>query len=136
MDEELISTDTQSIEPQDDILDPPMIDDSDSENETQEEEEEEVKTTPFTTIYDRFLSKITDDMYVELTPEDTIRDLQSLLLEAIPGFEFPRCLITDYTISTEIKKRSEITDNDFVIGVIWHELDDLLDNEDSSTDAD
>ena len=133
MDEELISTDTQSTELQDDILDPSIIDESDSEDETQEEE---VKTTPFTTIYDRFLSKITDDMYVELTPEDTIRDLQSLLLEAIPGFEFPRCLITDYTISTEIKKRSEITDNDFVIGVIWHELDDLLDNENLSTDDD
>jgi len=68
-------------------------------------------------------------MYVELTPEDTIRDLQSLLLEAIPGFEFPRCLVTDYTISTEIKKRSEVTDDDFIIGVIWHELDDLLNDE-------
>ena len=61
-------------------------------------------------------------MYVELTPEDTIRDLQSLLLEAIPNFEFPRFVITDYVISSEIKKRSEITENDFVIGVIWHDL--------------
>lgn len=68
-------------------------------------------------------------MYVELTPEDTIRDLQSLLLEAIPNFEFPRCMITNYTISTEIKKRSELTDNDFVIGVIWHELDEIMLNE-------
>lgn len=67
-------------------------------------------------------------MYVELTPEDTVRDLQSLLLEAIPGFEFPRCLISDYVISTEIKKRSELTDNDFIIGVIWHDLtEDSLD---------
>lgn len=93
------------------------------ESEPSEEESElEIKTTPFTTVYDRFLSKITDDMYVELTPEDTVRDLQSLLLEAIPGFEFPRCLIMDYTISSEIKKRSEVTENDFVIGVIWHDL--------------
>lgn len=88
----------------------------------------EVETTPFTTVYDRFLSKITDDMYVELTPEDTIRDLQSLLLEAIPGFEFPRCNISNYTITTEIKKRSDLTDNDFVIGVIWNELDELMDD--------
>ena len=28
--------------------------------------------TPFTKVYNRFLGKITDDMYIELTPEDTI----------------------------------------------------------------
>ncbi len=97
------------------------------ESEPSEEESElEIKTTPFAAVYNRFLGKITDDMYVELTPEDTIRDLQTLLLEAIPNFEFPRCLISNYTIQTEIKKQSEITDDDFVIGVIWHELDDML----------
>jgi hypothetical protein len=31
--------------------------------------------TKFTDVYDRFLGKITDDMYMELTPTDTIRDL-------------------------------------------------------------
>jgi hypothetical protein len=36
--------------------------------------------TKFASIYNRFLGKITDDMYVELTPEDTLRDLHSLLL--------------------------------------------------------
>jgi len=30
--------------------------------------------TAFNAIYDRFLSKITDDMYLELTEEDTKRD--------------------------------------------------------------
>ena len=39
--------------------------------------------TQFTTVYNRFLGKITDDMYLELTPEDTVRDLQNLLLDAI-----------------------------------------------------
>jgi hypothetical protein len=34
-----------------------------------------VAQTSFTAIYDRFLGKITDDMYVELTPQDTLRDL-------------------------------------------------------------
>ena len=29
-------------------------------------------------------------MYLELTPEDTVKDLQNLLIDAIPGFEFPR----------------------------------------------
>lgn len=46
--------------------------------------------TFFTSVYNRFLEKITDDMYMELTPEDTVRDLQNLLISAIPEFEFPR----------------------------------------------
>ena len=54
--------------------------------------------TGFTSVYNRFLGKITDDMYVELTPQDTVRDLRSLLINAIPGFEFPRCDLYDYTI--------------------------------------
>lgn len=62
-------------------------------------------------------------MYVELTLEDTLRDLQTLLIDALPGFEFPRFKLDDYTIDTQIKKRSEVNDGDFVIGVIWHELD-------------
>ena len=54
--------------------------------------------TKFAAVYDRFLGKITDDLYVELTPEDTIRDLRNLLIEAIPGFEFPRKNLYNYTI--------------------------------------
>lgn len=54
--------------------------------------------TPFHIIYDRFLSKITDDLYLELTPEDTKKDLQSILLNAIPNFEFPRFSLFDYTV--------------------------------------
>lgn len=75
-------------------------------------------------------------MYVELTPEDTLRDLQTLLIDALPGFEFPRCNLTDYTIETVIKPRSEVQDGDFILGVIWHELegdnlDDLIDADNS-----
>jgi hypothetical protein len=55
--------------------------------------------TNFTDIYNRFLGKITDDMYVELTPEDTIKDLRNLLIDAIPGFEFPRINLYDYSIN-------------------------------------
>ena len=46
--------------------------------------------TLFTSVYDRFFSKITDDMYMELTPQDTLKDVRNLLVNAIPGFEFPR----------------------------------------------
>ena len=74
--------------------------------------------TQFTEIYNRFLGKITDDMYMELTPEDTIRDLRSLLIDAIPGFEFPRKILDDYSIETLVKKEDEVVEGEFVIGVV------------------
>ena len=83
--------------------------------------------TQFTEIYNRFLGKITDDMYVELTPEDTVKDLRNLLSEAIPGFEFPRKIVSDYTIDQEIKPEDEVIDGEFVIGLLW---DDTLEDED------
>ena len=46
--------------------------------------------TPFLYVYEAFLSKITDDMYMELTPEDTYKILKELLISALPKFEFPR----------------------------------------------
>ena len=79
--------------------------------------------TQFTTVYNRFLGKITDDMYLELTPEDTIRDLQNLLLDAIPGFEFPRSNLYDNHIEIVEIQEDLITKEDFVIGVVWNEED-------------
>ena len=55
-----------------------------------------ITTTPFSTIYDSFLDKITDDMYMELNEIDTFRLLQELLKAAMHKFEFPRFDITDY----------------------------------------
>lgn len=75
--------------------------------------------TPFTKVYNRFLGKITDDMYIELTPEDTIKDLQNLIIDAIPGFEFPRKNLMDYEIKTTVKREDELDPDDFVIGVVW-----------------
>ena len=75
--------------------------------------------TPFTKVYNRFLGKITDDMYIELTPEDTIKDLQNLIIDAIPGFEFPRKNLMDYEIKTAVKREDELVPDDFVIGVVW-----------------
>ena len=82
--------------------------------------------TSFTTVYNRFLNKITDDMYMELTPADTVKDLQRLLIDAIPGFEFPRKNLNNYTIDIETIREDEITEDDFVIGILW---DDLIDGE-------
>lgn len=75
--------------------------------------------TPFTKVYNRFLGKITDDMYIELTPEDTIKDLRNLIIDAIPGFEFPRKNLMDYEIKTAVKREDELLPDDFVIGVVW-----------------
>lgn len=79
--------------------------------------------TTFAKIYNRFLGKITDDMYMELTPEDTIRDLRTLLVESIPGFEFPRKVLMDnYVIETLVMEENEVEAEDFIIGVVWGEL--------------
>ena len=83
--------------------------------------------TQFTDIYNRFLGKITDDMYIELTPEDTIKDLRTMLIDAIPGFEFPRQNLYDYTIDQEIKPEDEVTEGEFIIGLLW---DDTIENSD------
>ena len=81
--------------------------------------------TPFVDIYNRFLGKITDDMYVELTPQDTIRDLRNMLIDAIPGFEFPRHDLYNYTILSEIKNEDEVLTTDFIIGMVWDDMDNM-----------
>lgn len=78
--------------------------------------------TPFTDVYNRFLGKITDDMYVELTPQDTIKDLRNMLIDAIPGFEFPRHNLYDYTIETEVKDEDKVLTDDFILGLLWDEI--------------
>ena len=79
-------------------------------------------STPFVDVYNRFLGKITDDMYVELTPQDTIRDLRNILIDAIPGFEFPRHNLYDYIIQTEIKDEDKVLTTDFILGMLWDEM--------------
>jgi hypothetical protein len=83
---------------------------------------EEQVGTHFTKVYNRFLEKITDDMYMELTPEDTVKDLQKLLVNSIPEFEFPRQNLYDYTIATEIIDETTLETEDFVLGIVWDEL--------------
>lgn len=72
--------------------------------------ENRLNTTPFSFVYDSFLSKITDDMYMELSELDTYRMLQELLIAAIPKFEFPRVRLDDYELD-------EITDEGIYKGV-------------------
>lgn len=70
--------------------------------------------TSFETIIDRFLGKITDDMYLELTPEDTIRDAKQFLVDAIPYFEFPRFALYDYNADLE-EYNVDLTDEEINI---------------------
>lgn len=70
--------------------------------------------TLFASVYNRFLNKITDDMYMELTPKDTVRDLQNLLVNAIPGFEFPRKKL-DFVILTRELNENSVNIQGFVV---------------------
>ena len=57
--------------------------------------------TTFKEMYDFFLSGITDDMFMELTKEDTEEILQEILLAALPHFEFPKKDIFDLDYEDE-----------------------------------
>lgn len=82
--------------------------------------------TQFSAVYNRFLGQVTDDLYLELTPEDTLRDLQNLLINAIPGFEFPRQNLYDYTIEVCEIGEDQLTPDDFVLGTVWGSLDEEM----------
>lgn len=62
--------------------------------------------TSFEEVYDRFFGKITDDMYMEWTKEDTEKDLYNILMDALPGFEFPRFPLWSFI---EVEKTDEET---------------------------
>ena len=61
-------------------------------------------------------------MYLELTPDDTLRDLQNLLIDALPGFEFPRKDLTNYTIDVATIPETDVLPDDFVLGVVWSDI--------------
>lgn len=56
----------------------------------------EEKGTSFFRIYCRFLEKITDDMYMELSMEDTISIIENIFLDSLSEFRYPRFNINDY----------------------------------------
>lgn len=57
--------------------------------------------TSFQEVYDFFLAGITDDMFMELTREDTEECLEEILLAAIPQFEFPRKDLFDVDLQSK-----------------------------------
>lgn len=58
--------------------------------------------TLFTDIYSSFFTKITDDMYMELSKVETEADAKDLLMNALHHFEFPRVDI--YNFDEEIEE--------------------------------
>ena len=63
-------------------------------------------------------------MYMELTPKDTVKDLQHLIVDSIPGFEFPRKDLYDYELKTEVISEDEVVEGDFILSVVWGEIPD------------
>ena len=76
-----------------------------------------MKPTRFSVVYNSFLSKITDDMYLELTEDDTMHILRQLLTSAIPKFEFPRQSM-QYAYITE-KEEDQDTGEQVIIDQYW-----------------
>ena len=79
-----------------------------------------MNTTPFSLVYDSFLSKITEDMYLQLDQLDTFRLLQELLFSAIEKFEFPRVDLTDYDELKviDVRKYSGVESNNQQVNTI------------------
>lgn len=79
--------------------------------------------TTFREIYDSFLGKITDDMYLELTQEDTEKMLFELFEKSLHFFEFPRVDIYNYNMELEeyniILSREEINIISTYMVVCW-----------------
>ena len=60
-----------------------------------------MEQTTFDVIYNSFTSKITDDMYIELTEAETNSMQKELLMNALHWFEFPRVDIYDFNEGLE-----------------------------------
>ena len=53
--------------------------------------------TPFQEIYDAFLTNVTEDLYSDLR-YDIDEDEQTLLIQSLPDFEFPKFKIFNYSL--------------------------------------
>ena len=84
-----------------------------------------LRYTPFRDVYEVFLSKITDDMYMELTPQDTKAILRELLLSSLHWFEFPR-----QSLDYQLKKFEQKDQNgNLILAEDWVFLNKLTNEE-------
>lgn len=70
--------------------------------------------TSFEEMYSFFLAGITDDMFMEMTIEDTKELLEEILMAAIPHFEFPRKNVFDLDL-TEKTFTTKLTQEEMMI---------------------
>lgn len=61
---------------------------------------ENPNVTLFCEVYCKFLNGITDDMYLELTYQDTLKLLKSMLISAIVNFKYPKINIRNYYLAS------------------------------------
>ena len=88
----------------------------------------ENERTYFETIYSVFLTKVTDEMYAETwTENDLIRDLENLLIAAIPRFRFPKLKIFDFKKSV-VNEEGEIVEQGYFNSVLTYEEISILSN--------
>ncbi len=88
----------------------------------------ENERTYFETIYSVFLTKVTDEMYAETwTENDLIRDLENLLIAAIPRFRFPKFKIFDFKKSV-VNEEGEIVEQGYFNAVLTYEEISILSN--------
>lgn len=85
---------------------------------------EETGTT-FYELYVRLLNKITDDLFMELTPEETVEILQDILIDSLPNFDYPHFDIYNYDLSYEYYDE----EGDFTV---YGKFNDTLTEEDKS----
>ena len=52
--------------------------------------------------------------------------MQNLLINAIPGFEFPRKNLYEYTIEVREIPATDLIPDDFVVGTVWGDLNNTL----------
>ena len=84
--------------------------------------------TYFESIYSVFLTKVTDEMYAETwTENDLIRDLENLLIAAIPRFRFPKFKIFDFKKSV-VNEEGEIVEQGYFNADLTYEEISILSN--------
>lgn len=81
--------------------------------------------TSFYTLYCSFLGRITDDMYMELTLEETFEIMEEILLAVVPKFKFPRFrLKVDPEVPTMVNDLGEtVSKGEFADTLTLEEID-------------
>lgn len=78
--------------------------------------------TSFFQIYCRFLDKVTDDMFLELTLEETLKIINSLFKDALHHFTYPRFRVNHYDEAAEILERIDEEEELITYGAFFDTL--------------